>query len=221
MKLFFIYFILFLSFLTLINTLYIYVDPREKKCLTKYISYNASFDVVYYVSGQQEEQNMVTIEDEKGNIFDKVYNKKYHKFSYSPKKDGELSFCFGNLASTQVTLNLEFDFGTNDYSMISIRTIENFVSAVNNLEKKLKKLQFNIRNSAVRKRAHFKIANDIRRKINIYAIIKIGFLILFSIFQLMMITSIFNNVKVVKQININSERRPLKSGIKQETPEFL
>ena len=139
MKLFFTCFILFLSFLTLINTLYIYVDPREKKCLTKYISYNASFDVVYYVSGQQEEQNMVTIEDEKGNIFDKVYNKKYHKFSYNPKKDGELSFCFGNLASTQVTLNLEFDFGTNDYSMISIRTIENFVSAVD-IRKKIKKI---------------------------------------------------------------------------------
>ena len=105
--------------------------------------------------------------------------------------------------------------------MISIHTIENFVTVVDNLEKKLKKLQFNIRNSAVRKKAHFTIANDIRRKINIYAIVKIGFLILFSIFQLMMITSIFNNVKVVKQININSEKRPLKSVNKLETPDFL
>ena len=105
--------------------------------------------------------------------------------------------------------------------MISIHTIENFVHVVDNLEKKLKKLQFNIRNSAVRKKAHFNIANNIRKKINIYAFVKIGFLILFSIFQLMMITSIFNNVKVVKQININSEKRPLKSGQKPETTDFL
>ena len=213
--------IYFLEFFSLINSLFIYIEPREKKCLTKFIPSNSSFDIVYYVSGQEEERNIGTIEDDKGNIISKVYNKKNHKFSYQPRKDGELNFCFENLASSKITLNFELDFGTNDYQMISIRTIENFVSAIDNLEKKLKKLQFNIRNSAVRKRAHFKIADDIRRKINIYAIIKIGFLILFSIFQLMMITSIFNNVKVVKQININSERKPLKSGNKQETPDFL
>ena len=221
MKFYLAYLLFFLSFLNLINSLYIYIDPKEKKCLSDYVPKNSSFDVVYYVSGKDEEQNIGTIEDEKGNIFGKVYNQKNHKFSYKPNEDGILKFCFENLASSKITLNFEFDFGTNDYSMISIHTIENFVTVVDNLEKKLKKLQFNIRNSAVRKKAHFTIANDIRRKINIYAIVKIGFLILFSIFQLMMITSIFNNVKVVKQININSEKRPLKSGNKQETPDFL
>jgi hypothetical protein len=73
----------------------------------------------------------------------------------------------------------------------------------------------------VRKKAHFNIAESIRKKINLYAFIKIGFLILFSIFQLMMITSIFNNVKVVKQININSETKPLKSGKMNNNPDFL
>ena len=213
--------IYFLGFLSFINSLFIYVEPREKKCITKFIPFNSSYDVVYYVSGQEEEKNIGTIEDDKGNVLSKIYNKKNHRFSYKPGKDGELNFCFENLASSKVTLSFELDFGINDYEMISIRTIENFISAIDNLEKKLKKLQFNIRNSAVRKRAHFTIADDIRRKINIYAIVKIGFLILFSIFQLMMITSIFNNVKVVKQININSERKPLKSGNKQETPDFL
>ena len=217
----YINFVLILSSLTFINSLYIYIDSKERKCLTDYRLANSSFDVVYYASGQEEENNIATIEDLKGNILSKVMNRKDHKFSYVPKTDGDLNFCFENLASSKITLNFEFDYGTNDYSMISIKTIENFVHVVDNLEKKLKKLQFNIRNSAVRKIAHFNIANSIRKKINIYAFIKIGFLILFSIFQLMMITSIFNNVKVVKKININSEKRPLKSGNNPETPDFL
>ena len=215
------YFLIILSLLTFINSLYIYIEPREKQCLADFRVANSSFDVVYYVSGQDEEKNTATIEDGKGFILSKIANIKNHKYSYLPREEGEYKFCFENLAQTKVTLSFEFDYGTNDYSMISIHTIENFVHVVDNLEKKLKKLQFNIRNSAVRKKAHFNIANSIRKKINIYAFVKIGFLILFSIFQLRMITSIFNNVKVVKQININSEKRPLKSGQRPETTDFL
>jgi hypothetical protein len=214
-------FLIFLLLLDFIDSLYIYIDPREKKCLTEYRLANSSYDLVYYVSGQEEESNIATIEENNGNIISKIMNKKSHKFSHKVQKEGELKFCFENLASSKVTLSFEFDYGTNDYSVISIKTIENFVHVVDNLEKKLKKLQFNIRNSAVRKKAHFNIADSIRKKINIYAIAKIGFLILFSIFQLMMITSIFNNVKVVKQINVNSENRPLKSKNINDTPDFL
>ena len=214
-------FLLLLSSICIINSLYIYIEPREKKCLADFRMANTSFDIVYYVSGQEEEKNIATIEDNRGNVLTKTTNRKNFKFSQFTKEDAELKFCFENLAPSKITLSFEFDYGTNDYSMISIRTIEHFVQVVDNLEKKLKKLQFNIRNSAVRKKAHFNIANSIRRKINIYAFAKIGFLILFSIFQLMMITSIFNNVKVVKQININSETKPLKHGKIPETTDFL
>ena len=213
--------LIFILSFSLIKSLYIYIEGNEKKCLSDYRYSNTSFDIIYYVSGQEEERNIATLEDNNGNILSKIMNQKNHKFSHKVKQDGEYKFCFENLAPTKVTLSFEFDYGTNDYAMISIKTIENFVHVVDNLEKKLKKLQFNIRNSAVRKKAHFNIANSIRRKINIYAFAKIGFLILFSIFQLMMITSIFNNVKVVKQININSETKPLKHGQTQQPTDFL
>ena len=212
--------ILFLS-LNNIYSLYTNVDPYEKKCLTDYRMANSSFSVIYFVSGQEEEDNLATIEDNESNVLLKAQDYKNHSFNYVPENDGEFKFCFENTASTKVTLSFEFDYGFNDYSMISIHTIENFVNAVDNLEKKLKKLQFNIRNSAVRKKTHFTIAESIRKKINIYAFIKIGFLILFTVFQLMMITSIFSNVKVVKQINVNSETRPLKSKKPSETTDFL
>ena len=213
--------LIFLLSFSLINGLYIYVEPREKKCLNDFRYKNSSFDIIYFVSGQEEERNIATLEDPNGNLISKMMNQKNHKFSHAVRQKGEYKFCFENLAPTKVTLSFEFDYGTTDFGMISIKTIENFVHVVDSLEKKLKKLQFNIRNSAVRKKAHFNIAESIRKKINIYAFAKIGFLILFSIFQLMMITSIFTNVKVVKQININSETKPLKHGQSPQPTDFL
>ena len=147
--------------------------------------------------------------------------KKNDRIHYYLTQAGDYKFCIENLASTRNTVTFEFEFDINKYSAISIHTIENFVDGVNNLENRIKRLQFNIRNSAVRKKAHFNIAESIRKKINIYAVVKIGFLILFSVFQLMMITSIFNNVKVVKQININSENKPLKKGTPNDNADFL
>ena len=213
--------LIFILSFSLIKSLYIYIEGNEKKCLSDYRYSNTSFDIIYYVSGQEEERNIATLEDNNGNILSKIMNRKNHKFSHKVKQEGEFKFCFENLAPTKVTLSFEFDYGTTDFGMISIKTIENFVHVVDSLEKKLKKLQFNIRNSAVRKKAHFNIAESIRKKINIYAFAKIGFLILFSIFQLMMITSIFTNVKVVKQININSETKPLKHGQSPQPTDFL
>ena len=149
--------LVFLLLFNIIDILYIYIDPREKKCLTEYRLANSSYDLIYYVSGQEEENNIATIEDNNGNIISKVMNKKNNRLSHRVQQDGELKFCFENLASSKVTLSFVFDYGTNEYSAISIKTIENFVTVVDNLEKKLKQLQFNIRNSAVRKKAHFNI----------------------------------------------------------------
>ena len=57
--------ILIILLSSFINSLYIYIDSREKKCLTDYRIANTSFDVIYYVSGQEEEMNIATIEDNK------------------------------------------------------------------------------------------------------------------------------------------------------------
>ena len=129
MKMYFSFLVL-LSSLCIINSLYIYIEPREKKCLSDYRLANTSFDIVYYVSGQEEEKNTATIEDSKGNILSKITNKKNFKFSQGTNIDQELKFCFENLASSKITLSFEFDYGTNDYSIISIRTIEHFVHVV-------------------------------------------------------------------------------------------
>jgi hypothetical protein len=48
------------------------------------------------------------------------------------------------------------------------------------------------------------VSNTINGKITFYTFIKIGFLIVFSIFQILMLVSIFGNVKVVSKISVEN-----------------
>ena len=68
--------LLFLLSFSLIKSLYIYIEGNEKKCLSDYRYTNTSFDIIYYVSGQEEERNIATLEDKNGNILSKIMNRK-------------------------------------------------------------------------------------------------------------------------------------------------
>lgn len=68
-----------------------------------------------------------------------------------------------------------------------------------------------MRNSAVRRNAHIEsniyiyiVSKMITGKITFYTAIKIIFLMIFSIFQILMLTSILGNVKVVSKIIVDT-----------------
>ena len=77
-------------------------------------------------------------------------------------------------------------------------------------------MQYSIRNGAVRREKHSEISNAIKNKITWYTSLKVLFLVMFSVFQIMMVTSIFNKVKIVNKISMNSSK-----GKDKETSEFL
>jgi hypothetical protein len=68
----------------------------------------------------------------------------------------------------------------------------------------------NVRNSSIRRQAHLEgnlllylVSNNLNSKITFYTVIKILFLIAFSIFQILMLTSIFGKVKVTSKIVVS------------------
>ena len=174
------------------------------------------FNLIYTISGEEEDRNIITVDDpDEFNMLrelDSVDNKVY----LFCEKDGYHKFCVENLASHQVTLS--FYFGDeNKNEKLSIKNVEDFVESVSKLTNKVDMLKFNIGNTAIRKKTHFKVAEEIRNKINLYAIIKIVFLLFFSVHQIILITSIFNKVKIVKKLEINNEEKnPLKNKTKDE-----
>ncbi len=115
-------------------------------------------------------------------------------------------------------VNLSFYFGDeNDEEKLSIKNVERFVDNVSKLSKRIDTLKFNLGNSVIRKKAYLEIAQTIRKKINICTIIKIIFILIFAGLQLVLITSIFNKVKIVKKPiinNDNDEQNPLKNQSK-------
>ena len=210
-------FILLFSYkLIMINSIYVFIEPKEKLCVKKYRKIREVINVIYTISGKQEDRNIITVDDPTGfNMFRELdsFDSKVHLFC---EREGYHKFCVENLASHQVTLS--FYFGDeNKNEKLSIKNVEDFVESVSKLTQKVDKLKFNIGNSAIRKKTHFKIAEEIRNKINRYTIIKIVFLLFFAILQIILITSIFNKVKVVKKLEINKEEKnPLKNKTDDE-----
>ena len=212
----FLIIILILNNLSFINSLYVYINPNEKQCVKKFKKANEIINIIYTISGKEEDKNIITVDDpDDFNMF-KELDSDSNKIYLFATKEGYYKFCVENLAPHQVTLS--FYFGDeNSEEKLSIKNVENFVDSVSQLTKKIDRLGFNIGNTAIRKKTHFDIAEDIRNKINICTIVKIVFLLFFSIIQIILITSIFNKVKVVKKIEFNNdEKTPLKNKNKDD-----
>ena len=214
-------FLIFISHkITMINSVYVYIEPKEKFCLKKYRKNRDVLHVIYTISGEVEDRNVITVYDPNDfNMFKELdsFDNKVYLFC---ENEGYHKFCVENLASHQLTLSFYFGDENKD-EKLSIKNVEDFVQSVNKITEKVDKLKFNVGNYAIKKKTHYDIAEEIRKKINTYTIIKIVFLLFFSIIQIILITSIFNKVKVVKKLEINNnndneEKNPLKTKTKDE-----
>ena len=209
-------FIVFIQ-ITIINSLYVFIDAKEKLCVKRYRKLNQVLHIIYSISGKEDEvRNIITVDgpDDFNMLreLDSISNKVY----LFVEREGYHKFCVENLANHNV--NLSFYFGDeNDEEKLSIKNVERFVDNVSKLSKRIDTLKFNLGNSVIRKKAYLEIAQTIRKKINICTIIKIIFILIFAGLQLVLITSIFNKVKIVKKPlinNDNDEQNPLKNQSK-------
>ena len=210
-------FFLLISYkLIMINSIYVFIEPKEKLCVKKYRKIREVLHVIYTISGKREDRNIITVDDPTGfNMFRELDSIDSKVYLYC-EREGYHKFCVENLASYQVTLSFYFGDENKD-EKLSIKNVEDFVESVSKLTQKVDKLKYNIGSSAIRKKTHFKIAEEIRNKINRYTIIKIVFLLFFAVLQIILITSIFNKVKVVKKLEINNEeKKPLKNMTNDE-----
>lgn len=205
-----------------IKSVYIYIEPNEKKCLSEKKLANSTFNVIFSISGLEETQNIITVNNPNHSNLLTLKNIKSKTINVKTDKPGDYYFCVENVSKSKITLTFQFENEERETDMVSIQSVEYFVSGVHILEKKLDRLNFNVGNSAVRKKTHFNISNSIRNKINIYAIIKIIFLVIFSLFQIFMITSVFRNIKQVNKIlGVNPEKKPLVRKRRRSSGDYI
>ena len=194
--------------ISLINSIYVFIEPNEKFCLKKYRKLTQVFHVLYSLSGVENGRghNVVTAvgpgEFEMLRELDSISNKVY----LFVEREGIHKFCIENL--DPIKLTLDFHFGDDDTEgKISVKNAENFVEEAKKLTQKIETIKTNIVDSFKRKKENYKIAKNIRDRINICMYIKIIFLFFFAILQTVMITSIFNKakIKIVKKVELNND----------------
>ena len=204
---------LFFSFkIIIINSLYIYIGPKEKGCVKKYKKQNQVINIIYSITGMEDyDKNIITVDNPDNFNMYRELDSASSKIYLFIERDGYHKFCVDNLASHPITLSFHFA-GEDSEDKLSTKNVESFIENVNKLSNKMETIKFNIGHSAINKKDHRKIMKNIRKKINLYTSIKIIFVLFFSIIQIILITNIFNKAKGVKRIKLNEdEQNPLKN----------
>lgn len=209
--------ILLLSLLYVANSMFITINSNDIQCVSQTKHINDKFNLIFSMSGEEENNNIARVRDPDDKILWQTPGKSTSTFSTTVQKVGKYSFCVENYSTSVLTVTFEFPEEDEDKKMITVNTIENLNVAISDIAKKMDTMQFSIRNGAVRREKHSEIQNSIQSKITWYTSLKIIFLIIFSAFQIMMVTSIFKNIKIVSKISMNSASK----GKDKETSEFL
>ena len=197
---------------SLTNCVYIYIDAKEKKCVNNYRPGNSTLQIIFSISGKEEFDNLITVENPDHFEFIIIRDSYQRIIKFPIELEGKYYFCVENLSNSQITLNVLFIDEKMKNEMIPIKSIEDFMEGIDGLTNKLQRISFNIKNCAIRKKTHFKIAQDLRNKINLFAIIKIILLLIISFIEIKMVTSILTNVKVTKTVPVSEEKMGLKNA---------
>ena len=213
-----ILFTLFIVNLFKIYSMFITINPKNTQCLSQIKQKSDNLNIIYYISGEEEKKNNARILDPDNKKLWETPGLTSSTFNVVAQKTGKYSFCVDNNSEKPLTVTFEFSENNPEKEMITISTIDNLNSALNDVSKKLDVMQFGIRNGAVRREKHSEITRSIQSKITWYTWLKVIFLVLFSVFQIMMVTSIFKNVKIVTKIEMGNKGNRDNS---KETTEFL
>jgi len=145
-----------------------------------------NFSGVYFVSGEREEGNKAIIKNANNQILWESTGQKTGTFNLSVIQSGAFSLCVESTVNMQLTVSFDFYDEKKDEQLISVQSIENLNSAIHGIRRKLDIIHGNIRSSAVRRSTHLEISNSINSKITFYTAVKIIFLIIFSVFWVLL-----------------------------------
>jgi hypothetical protein len=154
--------ILLFTTLAFASSMSLFLDPYEKTCVYKDIQEKQTLSGVYYFSGQDEDQNEVTIVSPKNVLLFKKESLKNGSFNINTELNGQYAICFKLTSSTHMTVSFDFHDEAKNEQLISVskkcanflESIDNLNTVIHGMRKKLDIIHSNIRNSAVRRSTH-------------------------------------------------------------------
>ena len=70
-----------------------YIDSQEKICVKKHKKSNEILNIIYSISGQEEEKNIITVDDPDNNNMLKELDTNSNKIYLFTQIDGYYKFC--------------------------------------------------------------------------------------------------------------------------------
>ena len=209
--------IIFSLLISYITSVFFKVPVKKSECITKYFNEKKKIKFSYYIVGFINEKYTAILYSgynrEKIELRSSDDNENNEKI-IDVERDRPYTFCIYNNDNVMMASNAYFENEEEENKEeVLVDNIENLNYAITQITKSINKIDKNIKNGAGNREQHSIVAHSIRKRIMIFTTVKIIFLIVFSFFQIMMITSVLQGVKVVKTIEMN--QRGSKFGDKE------
>jgi hypothetical protein len=106
-----------------ITPLFMIIDPRELRCISRDMKSGEYFGGFFVVSGENETGIRVYIKNFNGGVLYDVEGQKNGSFQMSITADGVYSLCIENKISAQTIFSFEFSEDKLEEQVLSIRNI--------------------------------------------------------------------------------------------------
>ena len=138
----------------LTTSMFLVLESWEKRCITKHLKGNHQFTGSYFISGEEEDKNLVFITGPENSRVWESRNHKEGAFHIGVREDGEYSLCFLSEYDKELTVSFDFHDEKKAEELISVQSIENLNQVVHQVRRKMDIIHSNMRNSLIRRATH-------------------------------------------------------------------
>ncbi len=190
--------------ITLSSSLFMEIKKKERKCISKYFTEKDTIDLSFSVLGyMREKYQMEILHEKKTRVWD-IRNKESGDAKIVAKKTGNYYLCIRGDYKKDIKISFNFNDASDLNQAVDVDSIDSLSNAVTSISSTMESIDFNIKKGGANRQSYAEIAHSIRSRITICTTIKIVFLLIFSVFQIMMITSVVQKVKVTKKIELSN-----------------
>lgn len=143
------------SFLLHVESIYIVLSPKEKRCVYKKAKENVKYSGKYFVTGQEETANKVYISNSRKEKIWVSDNKKEGEFEiFNSTEEGYYALCFISDSSKSLTISFDIYKGNKEEALVSVQSIQELNSNIHELRKRVDIIHSDMRNSLIRRTGH-------------------------------------------------------------------
>ena len=152
MKAYFLFF--FITIFRSTSQFFFSVKPKSKECFESHVVKDEKYSGKYYIAGENEESNAMSIRDSKKQLIWESINKKEANFVIQVAEDGIFHVCFENNDNKYITITYNLFDESEHNNLVSSQSIQDMNTNIHEVRRKIDIIHSDLRNSVVRRKVH-------------------------------------------------------------------